>query len=113
MIDITNIDWAKDSRSNSTDYYLSAPETTNNKFQTFRRGWQAQLTSNVEPAKTITWNALGQCYASILGDATISIQIQIYLLLLKQFVHSPRCKNWTDDECTAAIATFVNACTEE
>lgn len=113
MIDLSRIEWEKDGRAIKTDYYTCPTDETDNRLTRFLNGWQAYLKDPVseggnfeEKKQKLIWPTLGRLFASLLGDISPEKRRAIYAILLHEYVHSPRTKDWTEDERAKSLSYF-------
>jgi len=103
---LETINWRGDKRKRKPADYAYSPDDRQNRLNTFLAGWIDQLNRPGSFAQDVTWKNLGRVYASILGDLPVQSRRDIYALLLRQFVHGPQTRHWSDADREIALRHF-------
>lgn len=104
------LDWNNDDRHKQESKYIDLP-SKEARMRAFLAGWQDFLkhkTSLHGTPQPITWDLLGMWCGEKYGSIHMELRRGLYILFLKDYLKSPKCADWTDDEKNEAILVAVN-----
>lgn len=94
----------------------TCPLQDSNLVKRFLNGWKNYLkdpqTGAQEIAATrlkLQWSNLGRVFACVFGNVTEEKRLEVYAILLQEFVHSARTHHWTDKDRQTALQLFSHA----
>ncbi len=107
---LIQLNWNDDIRNESEDTYRNE-RTRGSRMRAFLAGWQDFLNNGSGYSGTpqpVTWDLLGMWCGEKYSNVQMEFRRGIYILYLRDYLDSPNCADWNDEDKENAIQVAVS-----